>query len=212
MPQPPPPSTDTTTHHHHRHPAQPPPPATTTTAATTPPPATTTTHRHNHRHHATTPPPTSTITTTTHHHQPQPLPPPYHHPPPPRHHTTTHRHHHCHRHHLFGSGGMNAEIGNSLNGTPKGTAQINVKNEGNSEETTTKDLEDYTSRIAVPKIAEASCSSPGSSRGLEAKWPNCKHLMMKIKLLEAKLENLARGLDICKLDELLADFDGLLLT
>nr|GFB29325.1 hypothetical protein [Tanacetum cinerariifolium] len=41
--------------------------------------------------------------------------------------------------------GMNAKIGNSLNGTPKGTAQINVKNKGNSEETTTKDLEDYTS-------------------------------------------------------------------
>nr|GFA33271.1 bulb-type lectin domain-containing protein [Tanacetum cinerariifolium] len=34
--------------------------------------------------------------------------------------------------------GMNAEIRNSLNGTPKGTAQINVKNEGNSEETTNK--------------------------------------------------------------------------
>ncbi|GJU85130.1 DNA topoisomerase, type IA [Tanacetum coccineum] len=67
-------------------------------------------------------------------------------------------------------------------------------------------------RIAVPKKAEASCSSPGSSRGLEAKCPNCKHLTMKIKLLEAKLENLARGLDNCKLDQLLAEFDGLLLN
>nr|GEU99471.1 calcineurin-like metallo-phosphoesterase superfamily protein [Tanacetum cinerariifolium] len=37
------------------------------------------------------------------------------------------------------------EIGNSLNGTPKGTAQVDVKNKGNSEETTNKDLEDYTS-------------------------------------------------------------------
>nr|GEV22817.1 bulb-type lectin domain-containing protein [Tanacetum cinerariifolium] len=41
--------------------------------------------------------------------------------------------------------GINAEIGNSLNGTPKGTAQVDVKNKGNSEETTNKDLEDYTS-------------------------------------------------------------------
>ncbi|PWA94377.1 hypothetical protein CTI12_AA061640 [Artemisia annua] len=62
----------------------------------------------------------------------------------------------------------------------------------------------------VPKIAEASCSSPGSSRGLEANCSNCKHLMLKISLLQAKLD-LARGLD-CRLDELLADFDGLLLA
>nr|GEY16138.1 bulb-type lectin domain-containing protein [Tanacetum cinerariifolium] len=41
--------------------------------------------------------------------------------------------------------GINAEIGNSLNGTPKGTAQVDVKNKGNSKETTNKDLEDYTS-------------------------------------------------------------------
>nr|GEW31225.1 ARID DNA-binding domain-containing protein [Tanacetum cinerariifolium] len=41
--------------------------------------------------------------------------------------------------------GINAEIGNSLNGTPKGTTQVDVKNKGNSEETTNKDLEDYTS-------------------------------------------------------------------
>nr|GFA25896.1 bulb-type lectin domain-containing protein [Tanacetum cinerariifolium] len=41
--------------------------------------------------------------------------------------------------------GMNAKIGNSLNETPKGTAQVDVKNESNSEETTNKDLEDYTS-------------------------------------------------------------------
>nr|GEX14118.1 hypothetical protein CTI12_AA420450 [Tanacetum cinerariifolium] len=41
--------------------------------------------------------------------------------------------------------GINAEIGNSLNGTPKGTAEVDAKNKGNSEETTNKDLEDYTS-------------------------------------------------------------------
>ncbi|GKD88265.1 hypothetical protein Tco_1363772, partial [Tanacetum coccineum] len=54
----------------------------------------------------------------------------------------------------------------------------------------------------APKIAEASCSSPGSSSGLEANCSNCKHLMLKISLLQAKLD-LARGLD-CRLDELLA--------
>ncbi|GJZ56510.1 RNA-dependent RNA polymerase 6 [Tanacetum coccineum] len=47
----------------------------------------------------------------------------------------------------------------------------------------------------VPKIAEASCSSPGSSRGLEANCSNCKHLMLKISLLQAKLD-LARGLEV----------------
>nr|GEU44447.1 hypothetical protein [Tanacetum cinerariifolium] len=41
--------------------------------------------------------------------------------------------------------GINAEIRNLINGTPKGTAQVDVKNKGNSEETTNKDLEDYTS-------------------------------------------------------------------
>nr|GEZ13500.1 ARID DNA-binding domain-containing protein [Tanacetum cinerariifolium] len=41
--------------------------------------------------------------------------------------------------------GMNAEIGNSPNGTPKGTAQIDVNDESNSEGTTNKDLKDYTS-------------------------------------------------------------------
>nr|GEY49789.1 ARID DNA-binding domain-containing protein [Tanacetum cinerariifolium] len=41
--------------------------------------------------------------------------------------------------------GMNVKIGNLLNVTPNGTAQVDVKNKGNSEETTNKDLEDYTS-------------------------------------------------------------------
>nr|GFA40237.1 ARID DNA-binding domain-containing protein [Tanacetum cinerariifolium] len=41
--------------------------------------------------------------------------------------------------------GINAEIRNSLNGTQKETAQVDVKNKGNSEETTNKDLEEYTS-------------------------------------------------------------------
>ncbi|GJY86973.1 hypothetical protein Tco_0500999 [Tanacetum coccineum] len=53
--------------------------------------------------------------------------------------------------------------------------------------------------IVVPKKAEASCSSPGSSRGPEAKGPNCKLMAVKIKLLD-------------KLEELLAELDGLLLN